>query len=204
MKIPKHSSVTTSLNFLVTLRLILGVWVIKTVSHTRLFSKWSKRTSCFHYSHLLHRIRRPPGHAHQLIKIHPLICCLVIIPLSRRSFLGQLPFTNIPTVILWLHLNCFTEVMLRPRLKVRFAFCLNCFPVEQPESWLWGDPAGKPAERIAKNELSLDDIKRCVDFPCGWVAGLFTRSIHPYLPLQYSTQLTLGIGKVLHSLWEDV
>jgi len=85
--------------------------------------------------------------------------------------------------------------MLKLRLKVRFVFCLHCYPVEQPGSCLWGDPAGKSTKRNAKNELNLYYIKSCVEFLCGWATGIFTHPIHPSQSLQFSTQLILGRGK---------
>lgn len=52
----KHSPITTSLTFLVTLSLILGIWSESfKLSLTGLFSKWSDRTSSFYYLQLLHQ-----------------------------------------------------------------------------------------------------------------------------------------------------
>lgn len=52
----KHSPITTSLTCLVTLSLIWGIWSESfKLSLTRLFSKWSNRTSSFYYLQLLHQ-----------------------------------------------------------------------------------------------------------------------------------------------------
>lgn len=137
VKVIKHSSITTSLNFLETLSLTFGVCSESfKLSLTRGFSQSGQRAPLASTT-LSFCIRRPLGHPHHRTKIHPLICCLVIIQFRRMSLLGQLPLTNMPPVILCLHLSCFTEATLRPRLRIRFAFCLCCFPVEQHGCWGW-------------------------------------------------------------------
>lgn len=166
----KQLSTTISLNFLVNLRWIFGI------QSEPCKLRMVKENPWFHYSWLQHH-----SHPNQLTNIHPLIHCLVIIPHNRMSFLGKLPFTNVPDIILWLHLDSSTEVTVNPRPKVECA----C-PVSP-----WNNQDTSCGVRTIKNRLSLDDMKIYVDFLYGYL-------LLPYLPLWYPTQIMLSREKGLH------